>query len=145
MRRLRLLFTVLLSACGAYDAGNGSSEGGASSVASLSSQPSPETFSAARGEATTLSVTVTRKTDAVKRLELTTEIGPVGLEVSPPSRTIDFEESAKGPVTTEFTVRVAADIDNAKPDFYLYGKALDERGRSLGSETLRLKYQWALP
>lgn len=142
---LILLTLVLLGACGsAPSGGSGNGDTGSSSVAGLSSLPTPETFSLGRGETTTLTVTLTRKDAALSKLELSTQVGPLGLTISPSSYTAEFEEGGPDTLTVEFTVSVESSISNPKPDFYIYGKALDERGRSIGSETLRLKYQWSL-
>lgn len=140
-----LLISILLSACGsAPGGGSGTGNGGNSSVASLSSLPTPEAFSLAKGQRETLSVTVTRKDAELAKLELSTQAGPLGVMISPSSYTVEFEEGGPDALTVEFTVSVEPSISNPKPDFYIYGKALDSRGRSIGSETLRLKYQWSL-
>ena len=146
MGRFLILVTfLLLAACGsAPGGGSGNGDGGNSSVASLSSLPTPETFNLAKGETRILNVTVTRKDAALAKFELSTQVGPLGLSISPSSYTVDFEEGGSDTLTVEFTVSVESSISNLKPDFYIYGKALDERGRSIGSETLRLKYQWLL-
>ena len=146
MRQLLiLLVVVLLSACGRAPGGAaGNSDTGSSSVASLSSLPTPEAFNLAKGETKTLSVTITRKDAALARLELSTQVGPLGLTISPSSYMLTFEEGGPNTQTVEFSVSVEPSITNPKPDFYIYGKALDERGRSIGSGTLRLKYQWSL-
>lgn len=146
MRRLGILLSViLLSACGSAPSNpSGSGNSGSSSVASLSSIPVPENFSLGKGETKTLSVTVSRKDTELAKLELSAVPGPLGLEVSPSSYTAEFEEGGPDTLTVEFTVSVEASISNPKPDFYIYAKALDSRGRSIGSETLRLKYQWSL-
>jgi len=146
MKRLLVLVTVvLLSACGSAPSGGaGNSDTDSSSVASLSSLPTPEAFSMAKGETKTLSVTVTRKDVALARLELSTQVGPLGVTISPSSYMVTFEEGGPDTQTVEFSVSVEPSVSNPKPDFYIYGKALDERGRSIGSGTLRLKYQWSL-
>ena len=140
-----LVMLLLLASCGsAPGGGSGNGDGGDSRVASLSSLPTPETFRLAKGETRTLNVTVTRKDAALAKLELSTQVGPLGLSISPSSYTIDFEEGGSDTLTVAFTVRVEDSISNPKPDFYIYGKALDERDGPIGSETMRLKYQWAL-
>lgn len=140
-----MMLAALLGACGSAPGGGaGSGKGGEGSVASLASTPSPEAFYLGRGDTESLSVTVTRKSSEVSRLELKAEVGPLGVNVSPASHSAEFEEGGPDSVTVVFTVSVEPAIVNEKPDFYIYGKALNERGKSLGSETLRLKYQWPL-
>ena len=140
---LLLCAALLLSACGSVGtqpSGNGGD--GLSIVASLASTPAPEAFAVGKGQTQTLLITVKRSSAEVAKVKLSVNEGPLGVTVSPAGFTAAFSDSDE--VTATFTVRVDSDITNTKPDFYIYGQPLSEKDKPIGSETLRLKYQWSL-
>ena len=146
MRLVTFLFLIIsLGACSSVSPSQptGSGSGGQKGGATLSSTPTPETFTLGRGGTKTLTVSVIRTSPEVAKMRLDVAEG-LDVSASPNSLVVTFEEDDTATAELQVSVSATPSPSNVKPFFYIYGQPLNEKGKSVGSGTLKLSYQWSL-
>lgn len=96
----------------------------------------PSNFKVTKGSQAELTVTVQINQPSVSKVRLNFVQGTAGVTASP------TEQTLSGNGSLNFTVRLASNVSDAKPFFYIYGQGLSSNDSTNGQELRSIKVQW---